>query len=103
MRRAARIDANQPAVVAEFRARGATVQPLHPVGDGCPDLLVGYQGVNLLVEVKDGSKPPSARKLTDDQQTWHREWRGQRCIIDTVEQVKPLLEDIRRDNRGKQS
>lgn len=76
MRRAAKVDANQPAIVAALREIGATVQPLHTVGQGCPDLLVGYQGKTLLMEVKDGSKPPSARKLTPDQQVWHAGWQG---------------------------
>jgi hypothetical protein len=76
VRRAAKIDANQPAIVKALRALGAFVQPLHTVGDGCPDLLVAFRGQTLLVEVKDGSKPPSARSLTEDQQKWHAEWIG---------------------------
>jgi hypothetical protein len=31
------------------------------VGRGVPDLLVGWRGTNLLLEVKDGNKPQSAR------------------------------------------
>jgi hypothetical protein len=27
-----------------------------------------------LLEVKDGAKPPSARKLTPEQEEWHRHW-----------------------------
>jgi hypothetical protein len=76
MRRAAKIDANQTAIVKALRQMGCTVQHLHSVGDGCPDLLVGAHGVTLLVEVKDGSKPPSARRLTPDQEIWHRSWTG---------------------------
>ena len=75
-RRAAKVDANQREVVKALRKAGATVQHLHAVGAGCPDLLVGYKGGNHLVEVKDGHKPPSARKLTPDQVVWHRDWRG---------------------------
>jgi hypothetical protein len=41
-----------------------------------PDLLVGYNNKTALIEVKDGSKPPSARQLTPDQQEWHRKWNG---------------------------
>lgn len=76
MRRAAKIDANQPAIVAALRKAGATVQSLAAIGDGCPDLLVGYCGLTALLEVKDGSKPPSARQLTPDQQQWHQNWTG---------------------------
>lgn len=76
MRRAAKIDANQDAVVSALRAAGASVQSLAAVGKGVPDLLVGYKGQTLLFEVKDGKKAPSAQRLTDDQLTWHGSWRG---------------------------
>ena len=75
-RRASAVDANQKLIVKALRQAGATVQHLHAVGAGCPDLLVGFRGFNHLVEVKDGHKPPSARKLTPDQVVWHDEWRG---------------------------
>ena len=85
MRRAAKVDANQREVVAALRDAGATVQLLHAVGEGCPDLLVGYKGLNMLLEVKDGSKPPSAQKLTPQQEIWHRDWRGHRVVVNSPE------------------
>ena len=84
MRRAAKVDANQADIVAALRMAGATVQPLHAVGKGCPDLLVGYQRDNYLLEVKDGSKVPSAQKLTEDQVEWHELWRGQAAVVNDV-------------------
>jgi hypothetical protein len=89
--RAARVDANQAKIVAALRQAGAAVQPLHMVGKGCPDLLASFRGVNYLLEVKDGSKPPSARKLTEDEQKWHQEWRGQVAIVENVEQALALI------------
>jgi Holliday junction resolvase len=74
--RAAKVDANHVQVVEALRAAGATVQSLAVVGKGVPDLLVGHQGHTLLMEVKDGDKSPSKRKLTEDQLKWHREWNG---------------------------
>jgi len=85
--RAAKVDANQSAIVSALRKIGATVQPLHTVGKGCPDLLVGLRGMNLLLEVKDGSKPPSGQKLTADQVVWHRDWCGQVEVVNSVEQA----------------
>lgn len=85
MRRAANIDANQPALVKAFRQIGATVQHLHAVGKGCPDLLVGFRGVNVLVEVKNGDKDLSKRRLTVDEQRWHETWGGQVCIAETID------------------
>ncbi len=87
VRYAAKADANQAAIVQALRAVGCTVQHLHAVGGGVPDLLVGYQGQNLLIEVKDGSKPPSARKKTDHQAVWHDAWRGQVAVVCNVKEA----------------
>ena len=81
MRRAARTDANQSAIINALRGVGASVQDLSRVGQGCPDLLVGFRGRNWLLEVKDGSKNASDRKLTSDQMTWHRIWSGQKAVV----------------------
>ena len=99
MRRAAKIDANQTAVVQALRSVGATVEILSAVGKGCPDLLVGFRGVNYLLEVKDGDKVASAQKLTKDQKQWHAGWRGQKAIVRDPRQAVGLLvgEGILRD------
>jgi len=76
MRRAAKIDKTQPEIVAALRSVGATVQSLASQGNGCPDLLVGFRGQNLLIECKNGWLPPSGQELTDDQVAWHMAWRG---------------------------
>lgn len=81
MRRAAKVDRNQPEIVAALRQAGAQVFSLAAVGQGIPDLLVGFREQTVLIEVKDGSKPPSARQLTDDQIEWHAAWRGGRCVV----------------------
>ena len=90
MRRAAKIDINQPAIVRELRSLGASVQPLHAVGDGCPDLLVGYRDKNYLIEIKnlDGR----GRKLTNDQIKWHIKWHGEVVIATSpIEAVGYIL------------
>lgn len=74
MRRAAKVDDNQPEIVSALRAVGARVECLHGVGGGVTDLLVLFQGDLFLLEVKDGNKPPSDRKLTPAQVAWHREF-----------------------------
>jgi hypothetical protein len=91
VRRAAKIDANQPAIVAALRSIGATVTPIHAVGNGCPDLLVGFRQKNYVFEVKDGSKPPSARKLTDDEAIWFGNWRGEAHVVESAEQAIQIL------------
>ena len=93
MRRDAKVDANQADIVAALRSIGCTVQTLHTVGKGCPDLLVGFKGQTLLMEVKDGRRPPSDRKLTPDQREWHAAWAGAPVFIVTdVTQAAEVVE-----------
>lgn len=67
----ARVDANQGAIVAALRKIGCFVQSIAMVGGGVPDLLCGCRGRWHVLEVKDGSKPPSARALTPAEAKWH--------------------------------
>jgi len=85
MRRAAKTDANQAAVVDALRKAGCSVTSLAAVGAGCPDLLVGRAGRNFLLEVKDGTKPKSARVLTPAQVEWHRGWAGEVVVVECPE------------------
>ena len=86
MRRAAKVDANQPEIVAALRGIGADVQHLYTLGEGCPDILVGYRGNNWLFEIKTKSG-----KLTEDEAEWHDKWRGQVHIVRTPEQAIELV------------
>jgi hypothetical protein len=91
MRHAARIDANQEQIVSALRAMGATVRVVTQ-GNGLPDLLVGFRGVTILMEVKDGQKVPSARKLTPAEQKFFDEWRGGIvAIVNSVDEAIDLL------------
>lgn len=83
-RRAAKVDDNQRDIVDALRAIGCSVAVTSAAGQGFPDLVVGHRGSNYLVEVKDGKKPPSARALTKDQQTFRDGWRGQYTVVKSV-------------------
>lgn len=100
MRRAAKVDRNQAEIVAALRAVGATVQPLHAVGQGCPDLLVGYRGKNYLIEVKDWKASASDRQLNARQVEWHDGWKGTVVKIETVEGALAVIGALPLDNRG---
>lgn len=85
-RRAAKIDANQTEIVKALEAHRCSVKSLAAVGDGCPDLLVWspWARSHELLEVKDGAKPPSARKLTPDQVKFHAKWGGPIHVVTSV-------------------
>lgn len=82
-----RVDDNQPEVVKVFWQLGWWVLILSEVGRGCPDLAVGKFDHTYLIEIKDGSKPPSRRTLTDDEEAFWREWRGSIVLIESVDDV----------------
>lgn len=85
MRRASKADENQRAIVRALRSAGATVAYTHTVGMGFPDIVVGFRGVNYLLELKDGEKPASAQKLTPIQEEWHAAWNGAVEVVNSAE------------------
>jgi hypothetical protein len=88
---ARRVDANQDQIVSALRACGATVRVISQ-GGGIPDLLVGYCGYTLLLEVKDGNKPPSARELTEPEKKFFMEWTGgMLAIVNNVDEALEIL------------
>jgi len=87
VRRAHAIDGNQPEIVAALRAFGYQVQSLAGLGGGVPDLLVSRAGVNILLEIKDGAKSPSAQRLTEPEARWHQTWRGQVAVARSADEA----------------
>lgn len=86
--KAAKVDDTQREIVAALRRIGAVVQLLHKVGQGCPDLLIGYQGANFLMEVKSGKG-----KLNELQAEWHENWRGQVVTVWTAQDAVDYLQN----------
>ena len=91
MQKRGRTDGNHTAIVKALKGAGCTVQSLAALGDGVPDLLVGIDGRNLLVEVKNGARSPSRRRLTGDEQTWHAAWAGQVVVVATVDEAMAVI------------
>ena len=91
MRHQARTDANHTAVVDALRSIGASVRSTASIGDGFPDLAVGFRGMNFLLEIKDGSKSPSRRTLTDEEQQFAIEWRGHYAVVTSAEQAVDVV------------
>ena len=78
MRRASRRDENETAIVAALEAVGCSVERIS--AKGIPDLLVGYRGSTLILEVIGDAKAKKYRAtggLTPDQVAFKARWRGQ--------------------------
>lgn len=94
-RRAAKVDGNQTELVAIFRQLGVSVEITSSAHDGFTDLVVGYNGVTVLAEIKDGSLNPSRRKLTPAQEIVHERFTGAITVVETVEQAIELVRRMR--------
>lgn len=86
MRRAAKIDANQLAIVAALRKCGAKVLSLAAVGKGCPDLLVLHRGRYQLLEVKNLK---GKNHMYPAQEEFHADW-----LVTTVASVEGAIASL---------
>lgn len=96
---ARKVDANHSQIFDALAALpGVSVQSLAPVGGGVPDLLVAVAGKNLLIEVKVPNGPRAKRRwvLTEDQERWHATWRGQVCVVCSVDEALAVVATARR-------
>ena len=91
MRRAAKTDDNHKEILDAFRKFGCSVFSLHQVGQGFPDAIIAKYHRNILVEIKDGKKPLSKRKLTDDQIDFHKDWQGPIAIVKSLDDVVNVM------------
>jgi hypothetical protein len=83
MRRAARTDDNQHDLVEALKKIGAKCYFIgKPV-----DLLVGYRGKNLLLEVKRPDKLGQPSAFTKDQKDFIDTWPGEVKIVSTIEEA----------------
>jgi hypothetical protein len=82
MTRARRVDLNQDEIVRALREIGCSILYLHTLGQGAPDILAGYRGKNVLLEVKS-----KTGTLTPDERVWHGNWNGQVVIVRSVEEA----------------
>lgn len=92
MRRAARVDENQAAIVKALKAAGCGVVDLSAVGGGVPDLLVHPPTfpdcrMAVLLEVKNPAKPKRDQQLTPDQVKFHEAWKGWLYVVRTVDEA----------------
>lgn len=97
-------DTNEKAIIAALRALGAVVNKIEGVAGngedfGVPDLIVGYRGRTILVEVKNPDSNKGGRQLkskggsgksglTDTQVRWWNTWAGGAAfVVETPEEA----------------
>jgi len=91
MRRIARTDDNQQLIVKQLRQLGCSVAVTSMIGKGFPDLVLGHQNKNYLIELKDGNKTKSRKTLTEDEAKFFNDWKGQ---VDKCESLDDICRII---------
>lgn len=88
MRRRARTDANQSSIVDALRQiPGVSVEIINDAFD----ILVGFKKVSYVIELKDGAKSASRKKLRPRQEKFRDTWTGQ---WDKCENLNDVLKVI---------
>lgn len=90
----ARRDKNEPVIVAALEREGCLVEKVS--GKGIPDLCVWAPALKriVLLEVKDGTKAVSARKLQPDQEIFHTKWKDAGAPVHKVANVVEALNAV---------
>jgi len=83
---AKKVDSNQKELCSYAKSLGASVQYMHSVGQGFPDVIFAYEGVNYLCEIKS-----EKGKLNSLQVQWFENWKGQAVVVRTKEDILMLL------------
>ena len=89
-RRAAAVDANQPEIVKQLRKLGYSVLITSQLKK-CFDILVGANGINYAIEIKDENKPPSHRKLTVEEKKFFDNWKGQVNCCKNIDEILDII------------
>ena len=87
MRHNPRKDRNHNEIKELFEGMGLTVWDAAGGHGGIPDLIVGYGCVSALVEVKDGKKAPSERRLTSSQNDYFVKMQGANFVVKNVDEA----------------
>jgi hypothetical protein len=91
-RLAAKVDRNQPEVVEAFRRLGCSVLIISQLKKCC-DLVVSKRKT-AVIEIKDGSLPPSKRQLTKDEKDFKDSWKGPYFIVESLDDVLRVVKEL---------
>ena len=99
MKRAARKDANHNRVMNAFIEYGWTVLDIWQIKNAC-DIIITKSGQTVACEIKDGNKPPSARKLTAGEKDFRDRWseNGHWRLVKSLDDVTAVNREFSRRN-----
>ena len=86
IRTRSKTDANHKEISIAFERLGWSVLDIHQIPNSA-DILIGKWMHCIVIEIKDGSKPPSNRKLTPGEIKFKDRWRGDYRIVTCLQDV----------------
>lgn len=88
-----RTDSNQTEIVKHFRAWGCSVLIIADLKNCC-DVIVAKHGRTIAVELKDGVKPKSARKLTPGEIKFEEGWLGAWRLVQSIKDADNVISEL---------
>lgn len=93
MFRAAKKDDNHNEIVNFFKDCGWSVLEVYQLKECC-DIIVGRAFQTIAIEIKDGAKPLSKRKLTPGELNFRQNWRGHYRVVQSIEDVMNINQEF---------
>ena len=93
LRRAAKVDRNQPEIVEAFRRMGCYVLIISQLKNCC-DLMISKGRQTAAIEIKDGSLPKSKRQLTEGEMDFMHSWKGLYFIVESLDDVVRVVREL---------
>lgn len=88
MRKFGKIDSNQKAIIQRLREiPSLSVVSIASVGNGIPDIIIGYKNFNYLIELKSSS----TSKLTEQEIKFVKGWNGNVAVCYNLDQVLQVI------------
>ena len=88
-----RVDGNHAKIANHFLSFGCSVLKIADLPNCC-DLVVSKHGRSIFIEIKDGKKPPSARKLTDGEAKFKAETQGIWRLVESITDADHVIAEL---------
>jgi len=90
-------DSNHKEISKHFEDFGCSVLKIADLPNCC-DIIVSKHGRSIFIEIKDGKKPPSARKLTDGELKFKAETKGAWRLVQSIKDADDVIAELTSSN-----
>lgn len=92
MRRSFRKDKNQSSIIRSLKKINASVVDASNIGNGFPDLIIGYHKKTYLIEIKNKDNWYGKKGGSTSQKTFRTDWKGDQIyVFSSIEEIIELL------------